>query len=149
MNIGGNVLALGAKGDRPWRIGIQDPRDAGVLASLPLYDGEAVGTSGDYQRYFEVDGVRYSHLLDPRNGHPARGTRSLTVLVTKRPGAGTLSDAASKPLFIANEDWPRLSARYDIAHVLRVDDQGRVEASSEMHRRLEYHGDARPARVVE
>ncbi|MCB1908496.1 MAG: FAD:protein FMN transferase [Rhodocyclaceae bacterium] len=149
VNIGGNVLALGAKGDRPWRIGIQHPRDAGVLASLPLYDGEAVGTSGDYQRYFEVDGVRYSHLIDPRDGRPARGTQSLTVLVTRRPGAGTLSDAASKPLFIANDGWPSLAGRYDVAHVLRVDDQGRITVSSAMHRRLSYHGEVKPAEIVE
>ena len=149
VNIGGNVLALGAKGDRPWRIGIQHPRDAGVLASLPLYDGEAVGTSGDYQRFFKIDGVRYSHLLDPRDGRPARGTQSLTVLVTRRPGAGTLSDAASKPLFIDGKDWPRLAARYDIAHVLRVDDKGAIEVSREMHRRLEYQGELAPARIID
>ena len=53
INIGGNVMALGKKGDQPWRIGIQHPRTPAPLATLPLYDGEAVGTSGDYQRYFE------------------------------------------------------------------------------------------------
>ncbi len=149
INIGGNVMALGAKGERPWRIGIQHPREASALASMPLYDGEAVGTSGDYQRYFEVDGKRYCHLLDPRSGRPARGTRSLTVLVTPRPDAGTLSDVVSKPLFIIGEDWPEMARRYDVAHVLRVDEGGRIEVSREMDRRLEYHGDNRPARIVD
>ncbi len=149
INIGGNVMALGAHGDRPWRIGIQHPRDGGVLASMPLYSGEAVGTSGDYQRYFEVDGVRYSHLLDPRSGRPARETRSLSVLVTARPGAGTLSDVASKPLFIAGADWRELARRYDVAHVLRVDATGRIEATRELDRRLEYHGDTEPDQIVD
>ncbi len=56
VNIGGNVIALGAHGDRPWRVGIQHPRQPGTLATLDLHDGEAVGTSGDYQRYFEIGG---------------------------------------------------------------------------------------------
>jgi len=52
VNIGGNVLALGQHGKRPWRVGIQHPRKPGALATLELRDGEAIGTSGDYQRYF-------------------------------------------------------------------------------------------------
>jgi len=67
INIGGNVLALGSKdgkGAIPWRVGIRHPRielaGEGVLATLELRDGEAIGTSGDYQRYFELDGRRYS-----------------------------------------------------------------------------------------
>ena len=68
INIGGNVLALGTHGTRPWRVGIQHPRKPGPLATLELRDGEAIGTSGDYQRYFELDGKRYCHLIDPRTG---------------------------------------------------------------------------------
>jgi len=70
VNIGGNIIALGRKGDRPWRVGIQHPRRGGALATLDLHDGEAIGTSGDYQRFFEVDGRRYCHLIDPRSGQP-------------------------------------------------------------------------------
>jgi thiamine biosynthesis lipoprotein len=68
INIGGNILALGYKEGRKWRVGIQHPRRAGALATVELNDGEAIGTSGDYQRYFELDGKRYPHLLDPRTG---------------------------------------------------------------------------------
>ena len=50
-------------------------RKAGTLATLDLLDGEAIGTSGDYQRYFEVGGRRYSHLIDPRSGWPVTGGR--------------------------------------------------------------------------
>lgn len=140
INIGGNVLALGTKNGKRWRVGIQHPRQPGPLATLELNDGEAIGTSGDYQRYFELDGKRYCHLLDPRTGAPAMHTQSLTVLVTPRPAAGTLSDAASKPLFIVGPDWPALAKEMAIDHVLRIDAEGRVQVSSALHPRLEFAG---------
>ncbi|MBP8923449.1 MAG: FAD:protein FMN transferase [Thauera sp.] len=142
INIGGNVMALGKKGDQPWRIGIQHPRMPAPLATLPLYDGEAVGTSGDYQRYFELDGERYAHLLDPRTGQPARGTQSLTILITPRAGdgagAGTLSDAPSKPAYLAGEHWREHTRRFGIEHVLRVAADGRVEVTRALRARLQF-----------
>lgn len=138
INIGGNVMALGKKGDQHWRIGIQHPRNPAPLATLPLYDGEAVGTSGDYQRYFELDGVRYAHLLDPRTGQPAHGTQSLTVLVTPRAGAGTLSDAASKPAYLANDAWRDQTRRFGIDHALRVAEDGRIEVTRALRARLQF-----------
>lgn len=140
INIGGNVMALGTKNGAPWRVGIQHPRQPGPLATVELADGEAIGTSGDYQRYFELDGQRYCHLLDPRSGAPVTHTQSLTVLITPRPAAGTLSDAASKPLFIAGTDWPRLARALAVDQVLRVDAEGRVQISAALHARLEYVG---------
>ena len=140
INIGGNVLALGSKNGQRWRVGIQHPRQPGPLATLELDDGEAVGTSGDYQRYFEVDGRRYCHLLDPRSGRPVMHTQALTVLVTARLAAGTLSDVASKPLFITGGDWPRLARQLQVEYVLRVDADGRVQVSRALHARLEYAG---------
>lgn len=144
LNIGGNVMALGSKNGQPWRVGIQHPRQPGPLATLELDDGEAIGTSGDYQRYFEVDGRRYCHVLDPRSAWPVAHTQALSVLITPRATAGTLSDVASKPLFIAGGDWPRLARRLQVEHVLRVDEQGRLQVSSAMQRRLTYVG-AQPA----
>ena len=137
INIGGNVMALGTKNGEAWRIGIQHPRNPGPLAILSLRDGEAIGTSGDYQRYFELDGKRYCHLLDPRTGEPATQTRSLSVLITPRAAAGTLSDAASKPLFIAGGDWPEMARRLGVTHVLRVDSDGNIEASPAFMQRIE------------
>jgi thiamine biosynthesis lipoprotein len=136
INIGGNILALGNKGGQPWRIGIQHPRQPAPLATLPLYDGEAVGTSGDYQRYFELDGVRYAHLLDPRTGTPAHGTQALTVLVTPRTQVGTLSDAASKPAYLAGDDWREQTRHFAIEHALRVAADGRIEVTRAMRARL-------------
>ncbi len=145
INIGGNVMALGSKNGQRWRVGIQHPRQPGPLATIELNDGEAIGTSGDYQRYFELDGRRYSHLLDPRSAEPVLHTQALTVLITPRVAAGTLSDVASKPLFIAGRDWPRLARRLEVEHVLRVDAEGRVQVSRAMQDRLVYVGGQPPA----
>ncbi len=140
INIGGNVMALGSKNGQRWRVGIQHPRRAGALATVALDDGEAIGTSGDYQRYFEVDGRRYCHLLDPRRGEPVMHTQALSVLITARAAAGTLSDVASKPLFIAGADWPRVARQMALDHVLRVDADGRVQVTEAMQQRLGFVG---------
>jgi len=136
VNIGGNVIALGRHGERPWRVGIQHPRKAGTLATLDLHDGEAIGTSGDYQRYFEVAGQRYSHLIDPRTGRPATGMQSVTVLVAGKR-AGTRSDALSKPLFIDGaEHLAERALHMGIADYLAVDASGEIHASPAMTARL-------------
>jgi len=140
INIGGNVMALGTKNGEPWRVGIQHPRQAGPLATVKLGDGEAIGTSGDYQRYFELDGKRYCHVLDPRTGAPVMHTQALTVLISARPAAGTLSDAASKPLFIAGAAWPAMAAKLGVEQVLRVDAAGRVQVSAALRPRLQFVG---------
>ncbi len=136
VNIGGNVIALGQHGDRPWRVGIQHPRKPGTLATLDLHDGEAIGTSGDYQRYFEAGGHRYCHLIDPRTGWPATGMQSVTILVSGAH-AGTRSDALSKPLFI--DGAGRLAAeaaRLGIGDYLAVDAAGQTHVSPAMKARL-------------
>jgi thiamine biosynthesis lipoprotein len=138
INIGGNILALGSKGGQPWRVGIQHPRQPMALATMPLYDGEATGTSGDYQRYFEIGGVRYAHLLDPRTGEPARGAQSMTVLATPRPGVGLLSDVASKPAYLAGDGWREQTRRFAIDHALRVAPDGRIEVTRALRARLEF-----------
>jgi len=136
VNIGGNVIALGRHGDRPWRVGIQHPRKPGTLATLDLHDGEAIGTSGDYQRYFEAGGRRYCHLIDPRSGWPASGMQSVTILVSGAH-AGTRSDALSKPLFI--DGAARLAdhaSRLGIKDYLAVDTAGQIHVSPAMKARL-------------
>jgi thiamine biosynthesis lipoprotein len=153
INIGGNVMALGSKGGTPWRVGIQHPRAAGSggvpLATLELRDGEAIGTSGDYQRYFELNGRRYSHLIDPRSGEPAVGTRAVTVLVPPGPESGMLSDVLSKPLFVAGDDWPRLAQRIGATQVLRVDAAGKISATAAMKARLTFEAGSPDIRIQE
>lgn len=141
INIGGNVMALGSKQGRKWRVGIQHPRQPGALATVELANGEAIGTSGDYQRYFEVDGKRYPHLLDPRSGYPANHTQAVTVLIPASPGAGTLSDAASKPIFIAGPNgWREMARKMGVSQVLRVDADNKIYVTEALRPRLEFIG---------
>lgn len=136
INIGGNVMALGKKGNEAWRVGIQHPRRAGALAVLALNDGEAVGTSGDYQRFFEYGGKRYCHLIDPRTGRPADQAQAVTV-VTRGAHAGVMSDVASKPLFVAGPgEWQRLAQKMGIQEALFIDAQGRIAVTRALQARL-------------
>jgi len=94
VNAGGDLRLLGDRGDRPWRIGIQHPRRSGeLLATLELAE-TAVVTSGDYERYFERDGIRYHHLFDPQTGRPARDCQSVTVVADEAMLADALATAA-------------------------------------------------------
>ena len=102
INIGGNIIALGQHGEQPWRVGIQHPRQPNAIATLALPSGWAIGTSGDYQRYFELDGQRYCHVIDPSTGYPVQDMQSVTVLISPQQHAGVLSDVASKPIFISD-----------------------------------------------
>lgn len=138
VNIGGNVLALGTHGDRAWRIGIQHPRKPGPIATMELHDGEAIGTSGDYQRYFEFGGRRYCHLIDPRSGQPVQGVQAATVL-THGARAGTLSDAVSKPLFVSGSaGWRDAAQKMSLAEALLIDGDGTVHLTAAMQKRLEF-----------
>ncbi len=138
INIGGNVLAMGAHGDRPWRVGIQHPRKPGPLATLDLADGEAIGSSGDYQRFFEVAGRRYCHLIDPRTGQPVQGVQAVTI-ITHGHWAGVLSDADSKPLFISGvQGWRQAARTMQVDEALLVDGAGKVHLTPAMQKKLEF-----------
>jgi FAD:protein FMN transferase len=93
---GGDSHVMGDRGGRPWSIGIRDPRRAGeVVAVLPLED-TSISTSGDYERFFEENGVRHHHVLDPRTGRSPSALRSVTILA----GDGLTTEALSKCLFV-------------------------------------------------
>jgi FAD:protein FMN transferase len=95
INFGGDVRALGTKPDgRPWQIGIQDPRQLEqCFATLSLSQG-ALATSGDYERFFELDGKRYCHILNPKTGMPVSYWRSVTVLAPLASVAGATTTIA-------------------------------------------------------
>jgi len=95
VNLGGDMRVLGPRPDgRPWRLGIAHPRRPGeVLASIELAQG-ALATSGDYERFFDFDGRRYCHVLDPHSGWPVQAWQSVSVLAPACVAAGTLSTIA-------------------------------------------------------
>jgi FAD:protein FMN transferase len=95
VDLGGDIRVIGPQpGDLPWRIGIRHPRDAGRLAAEIALSSGALATSGDYERFMEVDGRRYCHILDPRTGWPAQGLSSVTVVSDRCLVAGSLSTTA-------------------------------------------------------
>ncbi len=137
VNAGGDLKAIGQRADRLWRIGIRHPRpqDAqDILASLSVKDGEAVFSSGDYERFFISEGTRYHHIIDPRDGYPATTSQSATVVHT----SAELADAAATALFVAGpQRAAEIMGRMGITHYLLVDAQGDTHTSPEMRARLD------------
>jgi thiamine biosynthesis lipoprotein len=98
---GGDMYVGGHKGNLPWRLGVRDPRGPAdrVFATLELSDA-TFSTSGDYERFFLKDGVRYHHLLDPDLGQPARGARSVTIVAS----SATVADVLSTGVFVSGPE---------------------------------------------
>lgn len=143
VNIGGNIIALGKHGENAWRVGIQHPRAPAAIATLDLPDGWAIGTSGDYQRYFMLDGKRYCHIIDPRTGYPTHHTQSVTVLVPPQAAnqsqAGVLSDVASKPIFIETaENRGKAAQAFGIEDFMVIDDKANIFVSKNMAIKLNW-----------
>ena len=97
IQFGGDIYVAGNAGDRPWRLGIQDPRgtDNHIFASIELSDS-TFSTSGDYERFFIKDGRRYHHIIDPATGEPSIGCRSVTIVAK----SATIADGLSTGVFI-------------------------------------------------
>ena len=95
VELAGDIALIGAHPDgAPWQIGVRHPRaPEQALATIPLAAG-AIASSGDYERYFEVDGLRYSHLLNPQTGWPVRGLSAVSVVAPQCLIAGTASTIA-------------------------------------------------------
>lgn len=123
LNAGGDSRVVGDRRGQPWMIGVRNPRDEkGVVARLPLVD-EAVSTAGDYERYFDRDGVRWHHILDPRTGLPSRGIHGVTVI---GPDA-TMTDGLDTALFVIGvEKGMALIAALPGYEAVIIDDQGKL-----------------------
>jgi thiamine biosynthesis lipoprotein len=126
VTAGGDSRLLGDRRGRPWMMAIRDPRNEGQVAvSVPI-ESQAISTSGDYERYFEEDGVRYHHIIEPETGLPAGGVHSATVI---GPDA-VLTDALSTALFVMGVEQGLLliSTLPDYEGIV-IDDQGRIHYS--------------------
>jgi FAD:protein FMN transferase len=134
LQAGGDLYVSGTRGDRPWRVGIRDPRGA-RHASFAIVDLEdaTFSTSGDYERGFIKDGVRYHHILDPKTGRPAQGSRSVTVLAND----ALTADVWSTALFVMGPErgLARVERLGDIEAVF-VDADNAVHVSSGLKNRL-------------
>jgi len=134
VNAGGDLRVLGDRDGAAWRIGIRSPRDAGLVGIIALGDGESAFTSGDYERYYERDGRRLHHIIDPSTGYPAEHTQAVTVIATD----GTTADAAATAIFVAGPArWREVARALGLSLVLRVDASGAVEMTDEMRDRLQ------------
>ena len=132
INMISTSMTLGEKpesaGGPSWTIAVLSPRGEGYMGTLSLPGGVYISTSGDYQRYFEYEGIRYHHIIDPRTGYPARGVVSATVLGAED---GAWSDAASTTAFIMGApealNWVEEVGGVD---VIIVDSDGVVHTTS-------------------
>ncbi len=146
VNAGGDLRAIGRKGNRPWRIGVRDPRSNGIIVSVETHDDESVFTSGDYERYHEYQGKRYHHIIDPRNGYPARGSTSVTVI---HRDAAT-ADAAATALFIAGpEHWQSIAEKMGVEYVMLIDQNDTAFLSAAMAERIRFEVEPPPRTVVQ
>ncbi|MEW6001749.1 MAG: FAD:protein FMN transferase [Nitrospirota bacterium] len=135
--VAGDIRAFGLKPDgRPWKIGIRDPRgrskEDDIMATLEIKD-MAVSTSGDYERYFLLDGKRYHHLLDPKTGYPAGECQSVSVIA----GDAAFTDAFSTGVFILGiERGMRLLEKMGFNAII-VDSQGKIHTTPKIRGKVE------------
>lgn len=135
ISVGGSILTYGNKPDGSmWNVGIVDPFDTSRnLGVLTLPGGCRVSTSGDYERYVEVDGVRYHHILNPFTGKPSdNGVRSVTILCDN----GLFSDALSTACFVLGVDKGLELANEFDAEALIVDNMGELHMTDGMNQYL-------------
>lgn len=131
VTAGGDSRVIGQRWGRPWQIGILDPRDkTRLVAKIPL-ENVAVSTSGDYERFFEQDGVRYHHIINPKTGDSARELRSVTVIGSD----ATTTDALSTSIFVmGREPGLQLINRLPEIDAILVDNKGRMHYSEGLER---------------
>lgn len=128
VNAGGDISAIGTRQDgNLWRVGIQDPRETSEILAIVQVRDKAIVTSGDYQRYFEQDGVRFHHIIDPFTGYPADGLTSVSVVAPTAREA----DAYSTAFFVLGlEASKELVERLPEIETVIVDETGEIWVSS-------------------
>ncbi|MFK5968898.1 MAG: FAD:protein FMN transferase [Candidatus Marithrix sp.] len=135
VNAGGNLKAIGQKGGQPWLIGVRHPRNGGILAAITIQGEESIITSGDYERFHELEGKRYSHIIDPRNGRPTKELTSVTVIHQN----AAIADAATTALMIAGlKDWYKIATQMGIKYAMLIDTAGVVYLNPAMQDRVRF-----------
>jgi len=135
VDLGGDMTVLGQVHGRAARIGIRNPDGGEPIGGIEVVDGETVVTSGNYERFFEANGQRYAHVLDPRTGYPARDTASVTVIDTDP----VLADAAATALLVAgNAEFAEACERLGIDHALLISDRGDLRLTPQMRDRVHW-----------
>jgi thiamine biosynthesis lipoprotein len=123
IQAGGDLYVAGRRGDRPWRLGIQDPRGAAgsIFANIELAD-RTLSTSGDYERFFIANGRRYHHILDPDSGEPAMGCRSVSIVAPR----AVMADGLSTGVFVLGprEGMALIERLPDVEGVIVTADNG-------------------------
>lgn len=138
INAGGDLNTMGNPTGRGWKVGIRHPVHWGAIASVELNNGEELYTSGNYERFVESEGIRYAHIIDPRNGMPVEHIVSASVIHDN----GAVADAAATALTIAGpENWYRVAKSMGIEFALLVDDKGRIFSNPEMLDRVKFETD--------
>jgi thiamine biosynthesis lipoprotein len=134
IQAGGDLYVSGRRGDRPWRLGIADPRapDSAVFARVEL-SNSTFSTSGDYERAFVKGGVRYHHILDPATGRPGRLCRSVTIAAK----TGVLAEGLSKGVFLLGPDRGLALVERSGADAVVVDAHNQVHVSKGLKDKLE------------
>lgn len=114
-------------------VGINHPREEGALIAVIDLKDEAISTAGDYERFFERDGVRYHHILDPQTLHPVRGCQSVTVIAKE----GTMADGLDTGIFVLGpERGMALVERLPHVEAIIIDNEGNMTVSSGLRDRL-------------
>jgi thiamine biosynthesis lipoprotein len=127
LNAGGDSRMIGDRRGKPWVMGIRNPRVQGeVVTRLPLVD-EAISTAGDYERFFEENGRRYHHVINPKTGEPTEGILTVTVIGP----SGTITDGLDTAIFVLGvEEGMKLIKRYPEYETIIVESNGKVTYSS-------------------
>jgi thiamine biosynthesis lipoprotein len=131
--LSGDIKTFGRQDGGPFRVGIQHPRRAGALLGTVELENEAISTAGDYERYFERDGVRYHHILDPGTLQPARACQSVTIIAEE----GVMADGLDTGIFVMGpERGMALIERLPDVEGIIVAADGTVRVSSGLRNRF-------------
>jgi thiamine biosynthesis lipoprotein len=135
VNIGGDLTVIGTVNGRPASIGIRSPTAETPFATVDVAAGETVVSSGDYERFVDIDGRRYAHILNPRTGYPVENSSAVTVIHND----AMLADAAATALMVGGPaEFDRLASALQLEFALLIDSSGDLYLTPAMDLRLKW-----------